>query len=151
MLSISDMTYKGSSVFSVTPSMVLEHDSTFVCRWCMSMYARQDPMHFCQKQKVLRGDRPHSFRSNIEGSARRHLAIAWTTHERRDRSPKCSVTSCSVEDDRNTRHLSTSETRGGPESGSLQFRCMTFSVNVVGAFRTYVGVRQWLGCRDHHV
>ena len=39
--------------------------------------------------------------------------------------------------------------RGGPESGPLQFRWMTFRVNVVGATRTYLCVRQWPGCRDH--
>ena len=77
-------------------------------------------------------------------------ARAWKTHERRHRSPKCSVTSCSGEDDRSTRNQPTSETRGGPESGSLHLRCMTCSVNVVGAIRTDVGVRQWVGCRDHY-
>ena len=42
-MTISDMTYKGLSVFSDTPSMVLVHGSSFVCRWYMSMYVRRDP------------------------------------------------------------------------------------------------------------
>ena len=40
--------------------------------------------------------------------------------------------------------------RGGPESGPLQFRWMTFRVNVVSAIRTDVGARPWLGRQDHH-
>ena len=29
--------------------------------------------------------------------------------------------------------------------------CSTFSVDVVGAIRTYVVVRQWVGCQGNHV
>ena len=49
---------------------------------CVTLFSSKyrgcdSPMHFYQKQKALRGHRPHSFRTKIEGSARQHLARAW--------------------------------------------------------------------------
>ena len=51
--------------------------SLVVCQWYMIMHARQDPMYFDRKHKVLRHSRPNAFQSKIQGAERRHLARAW--------------------------------------------------------------------------
>ena len=46
--------------------MLLENDSTFLCRWYMSIYARQQPTYFDNTSKVLRYGRPTAFRTSMK-------------------------------------------------------------------------------------